>query len=309
MPWTFFLPAALRVPDHAVDGGRPRRTILLCFCWAGLVMAFFTVSDRLEHYAFPILPAMAIPIGMSLWSGGSAAERWVKRGFLAAGIAGLLVLIAGGVIYAGADRLLGGASSSADWSRPPAEDLTDYSTVLALPREIVNRLLGWPLASAIGGLSAGLILGFFLNRSARRKWAVASLAAAMAVFVIAASRSIRICEPVVSSKAFGEQLARIHQPGDRVVIIGDYWTANSINFYAPVRLYIHEGQAHSFRVAQQFTDAPKLSLSREELIEFWQSGRRVFVLGELRKLDGLPLPGRHLVLESGGRALWSNRSP
>jgi len=137
--------------------------------------------------------------------------------------------------------------------------------------------------------------------------AVLAIAAAMAVFVFSASRSIEICAPVLSSKAFGKKIAEQCRPGDSVVILGDFWNASSIAFYAPTRIYIYGGRAPVFQVAQQFPDAPKLELKPEDFMALWQSEQRVFVIGEPEELVNLDLPHLRTIMHSGGRVLVSNQ--
>ena len=119
-------------------------------------------------------------------------------------------------------------SPTLGWKMPVDKELTDYSLVLDLPAEILAQLLGWPLISTVFGLSAGFFLAWFMERSGRRVLAILAIGAAMAVFVFSASRSITICGPVLSSKAFGKEIAEHYRPGDSVVILGDFWTARSI---------------------------------------------------------------------------------
>jgi 4-amino-4-deoxy-L-arabinose transferase-like glycosyltransferase len=304
-PWTLFLHAVIRYVRFSVQDDRLRKTRILCLSWAAVVLAVLTFSSRLEHYAFPLLPPLAILTGLTLASNQRAVNRWVRGGFTAMAVVAALLLIIGVVIYSG---LLGAIGvPTLGWEMPAEQELTDYSLVLDLPTEILAQLLGWPLMVTIFGLSAGFFLAWYMHRSGRRVLAVLSIAAAMAVFVLSASRSLEICEPVLSSKAFGEAIARQSQPGDSAVILGDFWTARSIAFYAPIRLYIHGGSASAFQVAQQFPDAPKLKLTRDEIMELWQSNQGVFVIGEPEKVKNLDLPNWTTVMHSGGRVLVSNR--
>lgn len=219
-------------------------------------------------------------------------------------VAGLL-LILGIVILSGVIGAAGGPTLG--WKMPVDKELTDYSLVLNLPSEILAQLLGWPLISTVLGLSAGFFLAWFMHRSGRRVLAILAIAAAMAVFVFSASLSIKICGPVLSSKAFGKEIAEQCRPGDSVVILGDFWTASSIPFYAPARVYIFGGRAAAFQVARQFADAPKLELTQEDLMELWRSKHRVFVIGEPEKVASLDLPGLRTMMHSGGRVLVSNQ--
>jgi 4-amino-4-deoxy-L-arabinose transferase-like glycosyltransferase len=303
-PWTLFLPASIRRALSSAQSAGLRQIRILCLSWIAIVLAVLSVSDRLEHYAFPILPPLAILIGLSLVSEDPVVIRWVRRGFKAAAVLAGLLLIIGIVILSGGVGAAG--SPTPGWEKPAAEVTSDYSLVIDLPEDILAQLLGWPLVATLFGLSAGFFLAFLLERSGKRLWSVISIAAAMSVFVISASKSLEICEPVLSSKAFGEKIAKTSRTDDIVVILGDFWTASSIAFYTPARIYIHGGEATSFHIAQKFPDAPKLKLTQEELTGLWRSDKGVFVLGEPEKIESLDLPESRTIFQSGGRVLLYN---
>jgi hypothetical protein len=251
------------------------------------------------------LPPLAILTGLALASGDQAVIRWVRGGFRATAVVALLLFILGIVALLGSLGAAGGPILG--WEMPAEKELTDYSLVLDLPPEILAQLLGWPLISTVFGLSLGFFLAWLMKRSGRRVLAVLSIAAAMAVFIFSASKSMEICEPVLSSKAFGKEIADHCEAGDSVVILGDFWTARSIAFYAPVRLFIYGGSAPAFQAARQYADAPKLELTREDVIELWQANRGVFVIGEPEKVASLELPNSTAIIHSGGRILVSNQ--
>ncbi|MEJ2110281.1 MAG: glycosyltransferase family 39 protein, partial [Acidobacteriota bacterium] len=303
-PWTLFLPASVRLFLSKSQNSSLRRIRILCLSWITVVLLVLSFSGRLEHYAFPVLPPLAILAGLALASEDRLVSRWVSRGFKAtAFIAGILFVI-GIAILTLEIGAIGG--SMLGWEKPAAEVTSDYSVMLELPAEILSQLLGWPLIATVFGLSGGFLIAFFLERSRKKVWAVISIVVGMSVFVISASKSLAICEPILSSRAFGEELAKSHQPDDAVVILGDFWTASSIAFYAPTRIYLHGGEARSFHIAQQFPDAPKLKLSRDELLELWQSDKRIFILGEPEKIENLKLEESYTVVKSGGRVLIRN---
>jgi 4-amino-4-deoxy-L-arabinose transferase-like glycosyltransferase len=267
-PWTAFLPAAVllgrTIPPKEE---RQKKIVVLAMCWAGVVLAFFTISDRLEHYAFPALPALAILIGVALASIHTPAHHAVRRAFLLLGVVGVVVLVAGGLGFAWVWGVANSFRSDTGWSHSGAEQMTDFGHLFNLPPNIVEQLLHWPFAAAVLSVSFGLLAAYRLEVRAKRQRALLVMAGAMIVFCLAASYSLKVCEPVVSSKTFGDELSRLYVPGDRVVIVGDFWTANSINFYAPVRLYVYDGRAYAFYRAMQYPDAPKMILSHSELEE------------------------------------------
>lgn len=280
-PWSLFLAGARRLGRGA----------LLPACWAGLLLVFFSVSSRLEHYAFPLLPPLAILAGMRLASapGLSAGERKILAvlGTLLAAAALVLAFVS-----------LTGYGLDVNGGHPERTHARDFSILADFPPELLRRL-----AAVAAAVSLALSLSFF----AARRWSVAALAAGMAVFAAAAAYSIRAAEPVVSSKAFGLELARQAQPEDFVAVFGDYETANSINFYAPVLLYVCEGEAPSLAPGLRYPDAPRLLIGRGELAARWRQPGRAWLIVRADRVAELGLEPAFVAAESGGRVLITNR--
>src|SRR6185369_13129700 len=71
LPWTVFLPRAIRNAWRATE---ERRVTLFFLLWAGLVFAFFSLSDsKLVPYILPVLPPLALLLGRDL------AAAWEQR--------------------------------------------------------------------------------------------------------------------------------------------------------------------------------------------------------------------------------------
>lgn len=285
-PWSVFLPGAWLLRKHS-------RAVLIAGCWAAWLLAFFSVSSRLEHYAFPLLPPLAILAGTALAdprAGRATAWAFKILAALAAAFA-LAAVLAAAVWVTGYGLQLEGA-------HPERTHSSDFSILADFPAEVVLRLL--PAALVV---SLALSTGCFLARRRPLVW----LTGAMAVFHGAAGYSIRAAEEIVSSKAFGTVLARLHRPGDTVVVFGDYETANSIHFYVPVRLHVCEGAAPSLGPGLRYGDAPRLLVSRQELAEHWRSPGRVWLIVDAGRLAELNLAAAFPVAASAGRLLVSNQ--
>src|SRR5215467_9410261 len=75
-PWSLYLPAAVKLRYRGDD--RAGRTRLLCLCWAGFILTFFTFSTTQEYYSMPCYPAIAMLLGCAMAS-GSGWLRWGTR--------------------------------------------------------------------------------------------------------------------------------------------------------------------------------------------------------------------------------------
>ena len=92
-PWSVFLPLTWLEKGKADE----RRSKLLLWVWAGVVMVFFSFSTRQEYYTMPAWPPVALLIADALARGEESRQKWLARlqGFLAlAGLAAGAVLAA-----------------------------------------------------------------------------------------------------------------------------------------------------------------------------------------------------------------------
>jgi len=205
---------------------------------------------------------------------------------------------------------LGGWFSSQSLSHTAAVRLHAYQYYFAplfdLPPDVIVALKS-PFLRACATLAAGLLGAWWLDRRNLRMRAVIALNLTMALFCIFAFRSLAICEGVLSSRQFGQRLNQLYHPGDSAVVLGDYETANSINFYAPLTLYVHGGTAALLQWGMRYPDAPRLILPRAALDEKWHGTQRTFLLGPEDKVNALGLQPAYPVMRSAGRILLCNQ--
>jgi len=312
-PWSAFLPAVRHtVAKLTSQDAGTRALIRLNLCWIIVMLVFFSLSSRIEHYSLPIFAPLAMLIGVTLapgqlfGPGDFRRQRSVDRCFAFLGLLGGLVGISliGAALWA-YGLLAGPSLQGAGTGRLHAYKYY-FAPLFDMPPEVLAKL-AYPLAGTCGALVAGLLLAWFLNRRGARLAAVSALSLMMTGFCFFAFQSIGICEEMISSKRFGETLERIYRPGDDAIIVGDFETANSVNFYAPAILRICEGSAALLQWGMNYPDAPGLIVSRKELLEKWSGPRRVFLIapekGEIvESLDPL-----YVLVRSGGRVLLCNQ--
>jgi 4-amino-4-deoxy-L-arabinose transferase-like glycosyltransferase len=300
-PWTAFLPAAFAASRKAADNGQ-RALIRLALAWVTVILGFYTISERLEHYAFPLLPALSLLVAVALSrTEESKMVKWGFRGLAALGV----VLLAGGCaagtwLLVTGQRFLPVAEASA--SRVYE---TDFSILAEMPSEILQNLLK-PAAATVVVFAVGFCAALWFERHCRRMSAVISIAATMMVVCAMAHWSLVICEDLISSKRFALAAAQEARPGDHLVVLGDYESANSINFYEPLHVEVFGGMAYALIPGMKYPDAPKIVLTREEFEQIWKSGDRVFALMPKARMGELKPPGS-TILEILDRALVRNR--
>jgi hypothetical protein len=299
-PWTAFLPAVVAAWRRPADAAQ-RSLMLLSLSWVAVILIFFSVSARLEHYVFPALPPLAILAASAL--SRTEDSRPVKWAFRSLAIVGAMVLAAAigmGIWFAATGHGFGSAPRT---TTDTAYD-SDFSILAEVPAMIQQNLLKpagvTALALAIGFWAA---LRFEMRR--RRMRAVMSIAVAMTIVCGMIHWSLIICEDMISSKKFAVAIAGEARPGDRLVVMGDYESANSLNFYQPLHVEVVDGVAYFLTPGMKYPDAPRVVMSGEQFAALWKSAARVFALVPLAQLDGLN-PGGVVMLRVLERALVRN---
>ena len=192
-PWTAFLPAAFMAGRSPGAAGE-RSLLRLVKAWLIVVLGFYTVSARLEHYAFPILPALSLLVGLGL--GRTDDNKAVNWGFRGLAILGLAILAAGlGAIFWLAGHGLGndiGARTGVVYE-------TDFSIMAEIPAAMRQQLLK-PAAMTFLSMAIGFLAALWLESRRRRIPAVISIAIVMAVVCGMVQWSLVICEDLISSK-------------------------------------------------------------------------------------------------------------
>jgi hypothetical protein len=107
--------------------------------------------------------------------------------------------------------------------------------------------------------------------------------------------SLVICEDLVSSKKFALAVAREARPGDHLVVVGDYESANSLSFYQPLRVEVYGGLAYALIPGMRYADAPRVVLTRPQLEALWRGSGRVFALVPKARRAELGLDGPELL--------------
>ena len=288
-PWTAFVPAAVATVRAPADDGQ-RALARLALAWVVVVLGFFSFSGRLEHYVFPALPALSLLVGMTLArTDGGKAVTWGFRGLAVLGVALLAAGAGTGVWLVTAGH---GLSGSAGRGSVLAE--TDFSILAEMPPAVVRGLMG-PAVVTLAALAVGFLAALWLETRARRRAAVLGVAAVMVVFCAAVQWSLTVCEELISSRRFGLAVAREARPGDHLVVVGDYESANSLAFYQPLHVEVFDGVAYALVPGLKYSDAPRVVLTRAQLEALWQGPGRAFALVPRARLGEWSLGGTEIV--------------
>jgi len=316
MPWSAFLPQALReIPIRLKNLGSkltPRQQANLLFAiWAGVIVIFFSFSTRQEYYTIPAVPGLALLVGGWLAreaeAGPGSTERRAGRisalVLFAVGIAafatGMFLLVSSRTSPAGSDL--------ADLLKRNAEEYAlSFGHIFDLTPQALGAFRGALLATALA-----LLFGTGLNWILRRRGAPAhgnlALAGMMVVVLLSVHTALVTFAPILSSKQLALAIKKQYQPGDVIVIAGEYEQGSTLNFYTGVPVHILHQRSANLWYGSSFPDAPQVFETQESFQRLWSGGARVFLWSDeaqpkvLRDLAGYELA------RYGGKYIFTNR--
>jgi len=296
-PWSAWVPAvwgqSFRRPDRA------SRMRMLCLCWAGFTMLFFTFSTTQEYYSMPAYPAMVLLLACAL---ASTSSEWPARaaGAICAAALAAIVFILTQV-----------------WNLPAPGDISQalvtqateaYTLSMGHMGDLTLRSFAYlrgPLLLAGLAFLAGS-LGAFLLRGKSR---ILALAGMMVLFLNAARWAMVTFDPYLSSQPLAQVLKQ--SPPGQVIIDNQYYTFSSIFFYAPVdRALLLNGRVNNLEYGSNEAGAPAVFITDADLLAIWRSPERQYLFIENPSISRvIPLlgDGFYLVRTIGGKSLYTNR--
>jgi 4-amino-4-deoxy-L-arabinose transferase-like glycosyltransferase len=320
LPWSVFLPQALRdVPvrwrefrgrlGSTLD--RRKRANLLFLLWALVIMGFFSFSTRQEYYTIPALPAAALLVGGWLARESGSPERQSDRraGLISSTVlfaVGALAFLAGIYLLSISHRPAPGADLADLLKKNPEEYNLSLGHVLDLTPQALGAFRGPLLATSLG-LLLGTGLNWILRRRKHPSAGNAVLAAMMIVLLACVHSSFATFSPILSSYRLAEAIQKRFQPGDVIVIDGQYSDASTLNFYTGIRVHVLHEPSGNLWYGAKFPDAPHIFETPETLAMLWNGPGRVFVWAdqeEPKELAGLRF---FPLARSGGKFVFTNR--
>jgi 4-amino-4-deoxy-L-arabinose transferase-like glycosyltransferase len=332
-PWSFYLPAAIRSAiegrksgrfrlEHAKESGVTgegnefgKRTWLLCWILAGVILIFFAISTNQEYYTFPaylpLLILLAEGVSRCEWAdcGGEARMGWLRASAAALaviGIAASAALIVG--LWQSRNLPFEADIGSVLAKHNMSTDTLSTSHMLDLSYASFAALR-LPAALAAAGLLVAPLLSFILRLCRRHYLATWTMAAGMAVFLVAAHIALVRFGPYLSSRDLAQDIAAQDKPEDKVMIYGDQAFGSSLLFYLRQPVDLVNGRTTSMWFGSTFPDAPKIFLSDANLLQEWSSNTRVFLFvppHQKARVDAL-LPQKFIVAEVSGKYVYSNQ--
>jgi 4-amino-4-deoxy-L-arabinose transferase-like glycosyltransferase len=300
-PWSVYLPAVVKLNFKPVD--RASRMRLLCLCWAGFLLIFFTFSSTQEYYSMPCYPALALLIGSALTD--DRASEWIRWGQRALGVVAALALSA--IVFI----------LSQVWNLPAPGDI---SRALTQHPDLYTLSLGHmgdlTLAS-FAYLRVPLLLagaGFLIGALSALRGKLLGAVVMMILFIHAARLALVVFDPYLASRPLAEALNSA--PRGKLILDDQYYTFSSVVFYAEAyhgqRVLLLNGRVNNLDYGSYAPDAPRdVFIDDAGFRERWLSGDLYYICVEKPQVERLEkLVSRdalHPVIESGGKFVFRNR--
>jgi hypothetical protein len=291
----------------------PEPVLLLLFCWAVVILLFFSFSTRQEYYLAPALPALALLLGHWL---SKESDAQIGASIARAGRISSSVLLAFGVVIAIVTGTLAAISRAPRQGVELADLLNKNPDAYTLSLGHFLDLTGGamslfrgPLIGTAMAFLLGTGLNWFWRRRGNRQAANWALVAMMVVFIECMHVSLAVFYPVLGSKPLAVAIQKEWREGEQIVADGEYAGASSVNFYTEKQLLIWNGRINGLWYGSRFPDAPPIFLDDAQFAALWAGTGRVYlVTGDEKKLESLAKIGpTYIVAKSGGKLALSNR--
>jgi 4-amino-4-deoxy-L-arabinose transferase-like glycosyltransferase len=294
LPWALYLPTALA---RALRDDRRRLAIPLL--WSAWVIGFFTVTrSRLEYYALPAAPALAVVVA-AYWQRGfeRRVASWelqlpalILLGAATAAIPKLFLFPRGGL-----DLLTAMVMNVDGYYREYFARHPDDS--FALAREALSLARPFALLLALMGGGSALLVSM-----GRRRLAFALLVAASVPCLGFVDLGMRRVAVDRSQREFARVVDGNWRDDARLVVVGDYEDLCGITYYTRRPTLMFDENPQDLLWGHKRGDAPERWLTEEDLRRLWDSPSRVFVMSD----RSFSLPGGTDLAESPRDVLRTN---
>jgi hypothetical protein len=313
-PWIIFLPAALRRCMRA-DDGRFDPKFLFLLCWAGAVIGFFALSpSRLEYYALPALPALALCVGR-LWDTEIATPReQIRAGHLLPAWIGLIVfsvcLIPAANLFPRLEHMkFYNMFQSVDSSAQSAHDPMIAAAKIYLVPTFADLV---PLFKIVVAL---IVVGTALSAWAwfrhRPGLALICLVGALGAGLATVEKGFVLFAPHRSVAQLGKLLKGELHPGEQILVEDNYEYHAAIDFYTGQRVRVYRGSRGDLLYGSHYPEAGGVFVSEKEFGQLWRGPGRVYLLSDapdcLSRLRVL-VPETMVLGRTGSNWLFANHA-
>jgi len=295
-PWGVFLLA--RGTADADPAQRSARRVALV--WTVVVLAFFALSrSKLEYYALPAFPAIAVGVGAA-WASGRDVGRW-------------LWVALPGALLVGAAALWVGARLTPGQALDGLAELNVYYRILREQGRPFPFESPRPLGALLQALGLLLILGWTAAVLAwtrgRRRGAFAALLALGAGIAILLTTLLALVEPHHSSRLVAEAIQGRARGADVIAHEGSLEYSAALPFYTGRRVVVVDGTRGDLELASRLPEARGWFVDGHGLARLWAGTERVFLVTQRPLRDSVASTLQPVVPLGifGSRWLYSNK--
>jgi 4-amino-4-deoxy-L-arabinose transferase-like glycosyltransferase len=299
-PWSVYFPAVAKLRFRGSD--RAARMRLLCLCWTGFLLVFFTFSSTQEYYSMPCYPALALLLGSALTEDSTAA--WRRRGQIVLGAIAALATFAIVFLLLKVWNL----PAPGDISRALTQNPDNYTLSLGHMGDLTIASFAYlRLPLMVAGVA------FLIGARASFRGSMAGAVVMMILFFHAARLALVTFDPYLASRPLAEALNRA--PHGKLILDDQYYTFSSIVFYAEAYhgepLLLLNGRVNNLEYGSNAPGAPEVFIDDRQFRERWLSGERYYVCADQSQMERFKkLVGRehlHILAGSGGRFVFANQ--
>jgi 4-amino-4-deoxy-L-arabinose transferase-like glycosyltransferase len=315
-PWLASLPQACRKAlarcrDSSSKSDRANPANLLFLLWAVVIIVFFSFSTRQEYYTIPAVPAFALLIGgwlrREVESPANSGERRAgKISAMALFALGFLIFLTGLFFLLFSKAPPPGTDLSQLLTKNPEEYTLSFGHILDLTPQSLGAFRG-PLLGFSLAFVMGTGMNWFFRWRGRPAHGNLVLAAMMLAVLTCIHAAYVTFSPILTSKPLALAVKQHSQPGDLVVVGGDYAAASSLSFYASMHLLVLHVPNAILWYGSQFPDAPHVWETQASFESLWSGPERVFLWTDQENPRELGAAPRYLVAQSGGKSVLTNK--
>jgi 4-amino-4-deoxy-L-arabinose transferase-like glycosyltransferase len=270
--------------------------------WIAVVLLFFAVSrSKLEYYALPAFPALAVMVGAA-WAGGRTVGRWLAAGAIGSIAVGVAALWVGARL--GPDGALAGLAELNVYYRILREQGQPLPFASARPFGLLLQGLG--LVLVVGWSSAAI--AWWRGRRRLAFGAVTATAVGVAGLIV---QLLYVVEPHHSAAPVSTAIVGFAAPADVIAHEGSLEYSAALPFYTGRRVVVVNGERGDLDIASRRPEASGWFLDTAGLAQRWQEGPRMFLVTQRPRAQSvvaaLPSGTVHALGQYGSRWLYSNR--
>ena len=300
-PWSVYFPAVAKLRFRGPD--RAARMRLLCLCWAGFLLVFFTFSSTQEYYSMPCYPALALLLGSAITE--DAAAIWRRRGQMV--LTGIATLAALAIVFV----------LMQVWNLPAPGDISRALTQNPENYTLSLGHMGDLTIASFAYLKLPLLLaGLAFLVGARSAWrgSFAGAVVMMILFFHAARLALVTFDPYLASRPLAEALNRA--PHGKLILDDQYYAFSSIVYYAEAYhgepILLLNGRVNNLEYGSNAPGAPTgIFLDDGQFRDRWLSLERYYICADKTQVGRFEkLVGRdrlHTLAESGGKFVFANQ--